>query len=739
MTRDRVAFARTAGVRRLGLAALVVAACAVGAMMFQPTRADAGQAAGTRQAVTTSLGFGATTVVDDQHLAGEPDVKVCGPTATWSYGNCGQNNPYSSAPDGFSTTTSFIWRSEDQAKTFKLVPSNSTTGKPTACPGGGDTDLAVSPGATQATDFLDFIDLQALTNFSDGKSADGGATWTCNAASSFATAVDRQWFGIYKNPAQAPANGSIVYLDYDIADGSLTPACLSDPQAAGNVFVVQKSTDGGLTYGPFTVVDCNDGIAGNIEVNQQTGHAFAVHTAYSNPSAPSTDQVTVNRSIDSGATWSRNVVFQCGGTCTVSQDFAVLAIDKSGNLYAVWSQAPIDSVGNVTGPSHIYYSYSTNDGITWSAERQVDSGSTDVNVFPWVTAGNAGGIDVVWYGTTKSSAITSYDPGSQVTDWFPYMSQSLNANTSTPTFSPPVAVSQHPNHNGGICTMGIGCTTGGDRSLADFFQVTANAQGGADVVWTDTSDNGNNGDNQQGPIHEARQVSGPTLYGTTLTGSAPSCSALPVAGDCITDQKGDAKFEADGLIGSNQPKLDIVGSSVNTNPRNTAQLWVRMRLANAALPTVTDNILGGPFVDYLTTWNYHVPGHGQADFDSTGNVYYAYLEVNTLTGAVTAYDGNTCSLGTTHPKFLVFPGQHAVTSQVEPAGGVINVFVPKADVGNPPTGAALYSVTAHTVSQAGPAGPFDCSTRDPNGNNQDPSGQVFNVYDKSPAYTTVVK
>ena len=33
--------------------------------------------------------------------------------------------------------------------------------------------------------------------------------------------------------------------------------------------------------------------------------------------------------------------------------------------------------------------------------------------------------------------------------------------------------------------MGIGCTAGGDRSMADFFQVDVNKSGGADVIWTD--------------------------------------------------------------------------------------------------------------------------------------------------------------------------------------------------------------------------------------------------------------
>jgi uncharacterized protein YkwD len=363
-----------------------------------------------------------------------------------------------------------------------------------------------------------------------------------------------------------------------------------------------------------------------------------------------------------------------------------------------------------------------------------------VNVFPWVAAGNSGAIDVVWYGTTKASSLSSYDSGKQTTDWFPYLAQSLNATSSGATFSTPVAVSQHPNHNGGICTMGIGCTTGGDRSLVDFFQVDVNKQGGADVVWSDTSNNGSNNSNQGALIVEARQVSGTTLFGTTLSGSATVCTSV-TSSSCQTDQTGDARFEANGITGSNSPKLDITGSSVNVDPINNARLNVRMRVANlSTLPNAGDGVLGGGFVDYLTSWNYHVPGHTQADYDSTGNVYYAYLEVNLATGAVSAYDGNTCSIATTHPKYLVYPGQNAIQSRIDRSSGTIDLYVPRADVGNAPLGASLYSVTAHTVSQVGPAGPFDCSNalRDPNGNNQDPTGQVFNVYDKSPAYTAVL-
>jgi hypothetical protein len=695
-----------------------------------------------------SLGFGPTTVVDDQREGGEPDIRVCGTGGGWSYGNCGLSNPYVSAPYGFSTTSSWVWRSEDGGKTFKPVPSNNTTGKPDACPGGGDTDLAVQPGATQSSDYLNFIDLQGLTNFSTGVSPDGGTTFTCDAASSIATIVDRQWFGIYGNPAgasQVAPNGSAVYVDYDLIAGA---PCLSDSNAAGNAFVVQKSTDGGLTYGPTVTADCNDGISGPIQVNQSNGHVFAIHTSYANPASTNTaDAVTVDRSTDGGTTWTRHVVYACTPTatsdCTTGQDFAVLTIDKSNDLYAVWSQAPTDAGGTITGPSHIYYSYSTNEGDTWSAPKQVDKGTTNVDLFPWVVAGNTGALDVVWYGTTKASSVTSYDPGSQQSNWFPYMAQVFKANSAFPAISAPVPVSQHANHWGGICTMGLGCTTGGDRSLADFFEVGINKQGAAVVTWTDTSNNSNTSasGNESGLIVEAQQNAGPTLFGTTLSGAAPLCTAV-TSTPCQSDQTGDARYEANGIVGNNVPKLDITGSSVNIDPSNHSRLDVRMKVADlSSLPSATDTDInaGDTTVDYLTSWNYHIPGQTDAQFDATGNIFYAYLEVNRATGGIVAYDGNTCGIATTHAKYFVYPGQNAISYRITPSTGTIDLYVPLADVGNPPAGALLYSVTAHSVGQAAAAGPFTCTTRDPDGNTQDPSGQIFNIYDKSTAYTAKLK
>jgi len=44
-------------------------------------------------------------------------------------------------------------------------------------------------------------------------------------------------------------------------------------------------------------------------------------------------------------------------------------------------------------------------------------------------------------------------------------------------------ISEVSNHYGAICTMGIGCSTGGDRGLLDFLSVTVGLHGEANVVW----------------------------------------------------------------------------------------------------------------------------------------------------------------------------------------------------------------------------------------------------------------
>jgi len=94
------------------------------------------------------------------------------------------------------------------------------------------------------------------------------------------------------------------------------------------------------------------------------------------------------------------------------------------------------------------------------------SAPTGSAVLPWLVAGSAGQVDVVWVGTTSGS---TNDP---TADWFVFMAQTQNALAASPKYTVSRVTSQ-PIRYGNICLSGLGCTTSGDdgRILLDFIAV----------------------------------------------------------------------------------------------------------------------------------------------------------------------------------------------------------------------------------------------------------------------------
>src|SRR5438128_9880541 len=130
----------------------------------------------------------------------------------------------------------------------------------------------------------------------------------------------------------------------------------------------------------------------------------------------------------------------------------------------------------------------------WTRPVQVSDGSTGtgdaVNVFPWIKAGGPGRADAVWYGSNKN-----VDPSSQSGQaWNVFMSQVVYPTDPSGgvTGAAPsvrlVKVSPHPMHYDDICLQGTGCITSqGNRNLADFFVITIDARGAAQIVYDDPS------------------------------------------------------------------------------------------------------------------------------------------------------------------------------------------------------------------------------------------------------------
>src|SRR5437773_656078 len=172
--------------------------------------------------------------------------------------------------------------------------------------------------------------------------------------------------------------------------------------------------------------------------------------------------------------------------------FPALATDDFGFVYAVWSDN-----------SNIFYSFSTNQGTTWSNPMNVSFpvNGGNANVFPWIAADANGHVGIVWFGddrTGNSNDRSILEPGHPATQgaacnsgttcmqdwaqWNVYYAESVNGHDATPSFVQSV-ISDHVIHRGTISTGGLG--GGADRSLADLFQVAFDPQHFANVAFSD--------------------------------------------------------------------------------------------------------------------------------------------------------------------------------------------------------------------------------------------------------------
>jgi hypothetical protein len=178
------------------------------------------------------------------------------------------------------------------------------------------------------------------------------------------------------------------------------------------------------------------------------------------------------------------------------------AIDSAGNIYAVWatnSARPNTLQTGTSNPSttiDIWFTASHDGGKTFVGPWKVSSG-TGTSVFPWIAAGDAGRVDIVWYQSSNVGpplVASDASPGSltggsnnmpATSTWNLMFAQSLNADTREPVFSVTQA-GDHVMHTGSISTGGL---TGifNDRSLGDFFEVGIGPDGLANIAFTDTS------------------------------------------------------------------------------------------------------------------------------------------------------------------------------------------------------------------------------------------------------------
>jgi hypothetical protein len=344
----------------------------------------------------------------------------------------------------------------------------------------GDADAVV---ADDDTYYAANLCTAGPTNFSYS-STDGGKTWNPGAAGlpdlPGTTDSDRPWYAL------DPTDPAVLYFSYR--------------DFAGPNIWVNKSVDHGktwlqhvpITLGAPNFVDTGVATTSVRPLVDPTDPNTVIvfytsNTAAKSALAPPTNddfdltQIFMAKSTDGGKTWANTLLFDAGATHgldnTVAHAFSSAAIDSAGNAYVVFAER----LGDRT-ETHIEY-FAVPKGSTATVHPvQVDQGGLGANVFPWVAAGDAGRVDVTWYG---SPAADNNDPAAQ---WSEMFAQTVNGLDAAPRFVQSRVSGNKPMHAADICLAGTLClVTGGNRNLADFQMVGIDRCGIAQLVWTDDS------------------------------------------------------------------------------------------------------------------------------------------------------------------------------------------------------------------------------------------------------------
>jgi hypothetical protein len=164
------------------------------------------------------------------------------------------------------------------------------------------------------------------------------------------------------------------------------------------------SHDGGAT---FTSVKVNPNaklgwsLAGGGAIDPAGNVYFSWAGYEQNGGAKGAVNLYVSRSSDGGKTWKAVQLdksgappdcsaYLCGWAYLGAQ--ATMTADAAGTLYALWNAGQVDK-----GPERIYFSKSTDAGVTWSPKRDISTAPAGTaHAFPAIVARGTGDVRIAW-------------------------------------------------------------------------------------------------------------------------------------------------------------------------------------------------------------------------------------------------------------------------------------------------------------------------------------------------------
>ena len=461
--------------------------------------------------------FAANLVMPNSSGHAEPNMKV-------DSHNC----LYSAAPGG-----PIAWKSVNNGASFLILPNPvaNETGLV-----GGDEDVLPFPKANGARpDDVYFADL-GVSTVHIRKSTDGGATWAApgpgGAGGEVSVSSDRQWWSGDRNGAD-----TTVYIwEHEFVSQVLRMNALTDdmvwaPPASGmtdpELIAPPGSTIQNTVPGPTFVDPVTHKVYGFLSASTVTTNVVGAPTGKlpnvweadgagtfmaGVPPGPFTNHPVFKGVIDSPTNPAPPAGAATVGSNT-SNLFNGATIDAAGNIYSTWA-----TPNSRNGLYDVWFASSHDHGQTYYGPFKINPTGIQGNM-PWVTAGDNGRVEIVFYGTDGTQ-----DPTTSTTDqWKVYFAQSLNAASREPVFTVSQA-SDHVTHTGPICNVGILCGNN-TRQLLDFFQVAVGPDGLANIMYADTG-NGNGAPH----VSYARQTGGPLALNNPVSVTCLGApSILPVS------------------------------------------------------------------------------------------------------------------------------------------------------------------------------------------------------------------
>ena len=160
-----------------------------------------------------------------------------------------------------------------------------------------------------------------------------------------------------------PTAHSAVVLPTVEATGSRVYAAWTEPYVdiSNWVYVVASGNDG-LNWGAPIALDSSNAPANHARIACSGSNVCVSWESPTNPTVESF--IRVNYSTNGGATWAGEVTVTAPNTYCYNHDIFMLG----SNVYLVWAQGVAASTS-----SHIYTSFSTNGGASWSSPVRIDS------------------------------------------------------------------------------------------------------------------------------------------------------------------------------------------------------------------------------------------------------------------------------------------------------------------------------------------------------------------------------